>query len=65
MSYMQYTEPGFNGNILGAIRYGVDDTNLMPNASLAANDPGAGGLPDLAVSQLVPANAINPPTSTM
>lgn len=62
---IQYTEPGFNDNILGAIRYGVDDTNLMPNTSLAANDPGAGGLPDLAVAQLIPADAINPPNSTM
>lgn len=62
----QYTQPGFNGNILGVLRYGVSDT-AMPNATLANADPGAGSatLADLDVTQLVPADAMTAPNSTM
>ncbi|ORY66655.1 Cupredoxin [Leucosporidium creatinivorum] len=61
-----YDEPGFNGNQLAIIRYGVDDS-AMPSAELAASDPGAGdGAPgDLDVSLLVPSDFVEAPNSTI
>ncbi|KAL8291388.1 hypothetical protein RQP46_002366 [Phenoliferia psychrophenolica] len=61
-----YDEAGFNGNILGVLRYGVDDA-AMPNATLADADPGAGASApgDLDVALLVPADAKVPPNSTV
>lgn len=63
---MKYDEPGFNGNILGVVRYGVDAL-AMPNATLADADPGAGANSpaDLDVTLLVPSDAVNPPNSTV
>lgn len=62
----QYAEPGFNGNQLAVIRYGVDES-AMPDASVADSDPGAGnGAPgDLDVSLLVPQDAMEAPNSTV
>ncbi|GAA5919729.1 hypothetical protein JCM5296_000104 [Sporobolomyces johnsonii] len=61
-----YTEEGFNGNQLGVIRYGVDNST-MPDSSLIDNDPGAGDgtVSDLDDSLLVPTPAQTPPNSTM
>lgn len=63
---LKYTEPGFNGNILGVVRYGTNDT-AMPNATLADDDPGAGtdAPADLDVSLLFPADAMTAPNSTL
>ncbi|KAM0753984.1 hypothetical protein T439DRAFT_169004 [Meredithblackwellia eburnea MCA 4105] len=61
-----YDEPGFNGNQLAVIRYGVNAT-AMPDSTLVDNDPGPGvnTTSDLDVSLLVPADAVNPPNSTI
>jgi hypothetical protein len=62
----QYDEPGFVGNQLAVVRYGVDEST-MPDASVAGSDPGVGsGAPgDLDVSSLVPAVAKEAPNATV
>lgn len=55
-----YTEQSGNYNILGVLRYGVDDAT-MPASSEPGNGRALDSLPAFDVGQLVPADARNPP----
>jgi hypothetical protein len=55
-----YTEQSGNYDILGVLRYGVDDA-AMPASSEPGNSSAVDSLPAFDVGQLVPADAQNPP----
>ncbi|EJD50994.1 multicopper oxidase [Auricularia subglabra TFB-10046 SS5] len=61
-----YDEPGFNGNVLGILRYGGVDSSTIPDPKLVDSDPGPGGnLSLMDTSFLRPAVTQRPPKATL
>ena len=63
---VQYDQPGFNGNVLGILRYAGVDNSHMPDPALVDNDPGTGkNLSLMDTSLLRPAVTQHPPQATL
>ncbi|EIM90555.1 multi-copper oxidase [Stereum hirsutum FP-91666 SS1] len=63
-SMFAYTNHALHGTILGVVRYDGVPNGMMPNSSLASSNPGTGtSASDLDTSRLVPADAIDAPST--